>query len=91
MGTAPAPLPSFGTLTMRLGAPCSPRQAISLPPVGARKGVAEMAVWPLFGKCDPLQGAQGRCQGGHATFNPIGDELPRQIWAGGARSMLYAC
>ena len=87
--TAPAPLPSFGTLTMRLCAPCSPRQAISLPPVGARKGAAEMVVWLLFGKCDPLQGAQVQCQGGSTILNPFGDELPRQILADGARTMLF--
>ena len=66
-----------------------PRQAISLPPICAREGVAEMVVWPLFGKCDPLQRAQVQCQGGHAIFDPIGDGLPRQILPDGARSMLY--
>ena len=89
--TPPAPPSWSGTLTARLLAPCTPRQAISLPPICAREGVAEMAVWPLFGECDPLQRAQVQCQGGHAIFDPIGDGLPRQILPGGARSMLYAC
>ena len=85
----PAAPPSWsGTLTARLLAPCSPPPSISLPPVCARKGVAEMVVWPLFGKCDPLQRAQVQCQGGAHVLNPFGDGLPRQIWPGGARSML---
>ena len=48
-----------------------------------------MVVWPLFGKCDPLQGALGRCQGGANFFNLFDDGLPRPIWPGGARSMLF--
>ena len=88
-GTSLAPLPSSSTLTARLLAPCYPPQAISLPPVCAREGVAEMVVWPPFGRFDPLQRAQVQCQGGHTVLNPFGDGLPRQIWVGGARSMLF--
>ena len=88
-GTAPALLPSSSTLTARLLAPCYPPQAISLPPVCAREGVAEMVVWPPFGRFDPLQRAQVQCQGGHAVLNLFGDGLPRQIRPDGVGSMLF--
>ena len=87
--TPPAPLLSSGTLTARLLAPCTPRQAISLPPICAREGVAEMVVWPPFGRFDPLQRAQVQCQGGHAVLNLFGDGLPRQIRPDGVGSMLF--
>ena len=71
------------------GAPPVPTPFESMLAAQAREGVAEMVVWPPFGKCDPLQGAQVQCQGGHAVLNLFGDGLPHQILADGARTMLF--